>query len=333
MLSISNVDKKISYIYLKFYAIAMILFIGFRYKVGGDWYSYLFLFDVIKDLSFFQSLLITDPGYGFINWLSDLLNYDIYFVNFICAIIFVYGLTSLCLALPSPWLAMIVSLPYLVTVVAMGYSRQAVAIGFVMLAFASILNKNYKKFIIMILLASLFHKTAIFLFLFYPMARNKINITKLLLTYGVLFLIVFSLLFDKLIGMWGLYVEQGMESGGSLIRILINMIPAIFFLVFHKRWKTKYPNSYLFILSLSICSVIFFPLQFVLSTTIDRLALYFIPMQMIIFSMGIFLLHETYRILMLMAVIVLYTIMYIYWLHFSFYANCCWIPYNNIIFN
>ncbi len=64
--------------------------IGLRHEVGGDWYSYLFRFDQIKnwglDLSL-ENIITKDIGYDFINWLSAKAGLGIYGANFLCTYI------------------------------------------------------------------------------------------------------------------------------------------------------------------------------------------------------------------------------------------------------
>src|SRR5690606_36337681 len=109
--------------------------IGFRHQVGGDWSAYASMFVSISYMDFASAFWRSDPGYALINWLVAQVGGGIHLVNFICALIFVWGLGTLCACQPQPWMALLVSIPYLVTVVAMGYTRHSVAIGLLMLAF------------------------------------------------------------------------------------------------------------------------------------------------------------------------------------------------------
>ena len=48
--------------------LALIIFIGFRDEVGGDWGSYLRHFEFINFYSVLEVLKRSDPGYYIINW-------------------------------------------------------------------------------------------------------------------------------------------------------------------------------------------------------------------------------------------------------------------------
>ena len=115
------------------YGALLILIIGLRHEVGGDWSNYIENYAGLESLSFSnalqQPMVVQDLGYGVVYWFS--LNYlnGIYATNLVCAAIFVAGLLRVCKNMPLPWLALAVSIPYLVIVVATGYTRQAAANG------------------------------------------------------------------------------------------------------------------------------------------------------------------------------------------------------------
>ena len=65
--------------------------------------------------------------------------------------IFAIGLVVFCRNLPRPWLALAVAVPYLVIVVAMGYSRQGVALGLAMLGLVALGKKGTGWFVFWVL--------------------------------------------------------------------------------------------------------------------------------------------------------------------------------------
>ena len=76
-----------------FFVIFLSIFIGLRHQVGGDWSSYEVYFDLLsyKDLDEIFDVR-HDMGYAGLNWFVSKIGYDIYLVNFICALIFSIGL-------------------------------------------------------------------------------------------------------------------------------------------------------------------------------------------------------------------------------------------------
>src|SRR5690606_24408585 len=83
----------------------LIICIGLRYEVGGDWFNYLGHLDEARDQSWFSLITRSDPGYTLLNGLSLELGWDSYGVNTIAAIVFTCGLIAFCRRLPKPWLA------------------------------------------------------------------------------------------------------------------------------------------------------------------------------------------------------------------------------------
>lgn len=327
--TIADRDRILHNIFIKAYLLFLFLFVGLRYQIGGDWYSYIFLFDSIRSLPLLDSLSLTDPGYAIVNKIS----YNVYIVNLICAFIFFWGVGSFCLRQYRPWIGLMVAFPYLILVVSMGYTRQSAAIGFAFLAFISLLDKKSKKYILYVLLGAAFHKTAIVLLLFYPITKNEIKVRNVIYISIALFGLIFLFLFDRIMASWQLYIEDGMDSGGGLVRVIVGAIPAFIFLFYRKKWRCNYPESYFFMIILSVISVFFIPLQFIASTFVDRFALYFIVLQVLLYSNLARIFNFHYRMLLEIFTLTFYFVFLIYWLSFSYYAQCCWLPYNNIIYS
>lgn len=267
-----------------FFYVFIVLMIGFRQEVGGDWWAYL------EDVEYMrgepvETIIGGDPAFELLNWIGANIGGGVYFTNLISAAIFSWGLFAFCRTQPRPWLALLIAIPYLVTVVSMVYPRQSVAIGLAMLAIVHLTNGRSAYFFSIVFIAALFHKSAIILTLlviFIDTQRLWIKIIALALF--ALCLLVLQLLgtYDYL---YSNYVVTQYEATGASIRIIMNVIPALLFLAFEKRflltksmdifWKWM---SWLVLLFIPL--LIFFPS----SNVIDRLALYMIPLQLVVIS-------------------------------------------------
>jgi len=142
-------------------ALVLVLAIGLRLEVGGDWYVYLRLFRGLQTAELGTVLGNSDPAYSLVSWTVAQLGLRIWAVNLVCAAIFTYGLISLARLQPNPWLALLVSVPYLVIVVAMGYTRQSAALGLLMVALSHQVRGNPLRMIVSLLIAAAFHKSAV----------------------------------------------------------------------------------------------------------------------------------------------------------------------------
>ena len=136
----------------------LVLIIGLRHQVGGDWPRYLDHVNALKNASIGDALQQKEPAVGLLNLLAANSGMGVYFSNTVCAVIFAWGLTAFCQAQPRPWLALVVAIPYLVTVVAMGYTSQGVAIGLAMRALVALNRGSVVRFVFLVGLAATFHK-------------------------------------------------------------------------------------------------------------------------------------------------------------------------------
>ena len=153
--------------------------------------------------------------------------------------IFSYGLALFCRNLPRPLLALAVSVPYLVIVVSMGYSRQAVAIGLAMIGLVYLGRGKRIRFSFYIFLAATMHKSAILLLPIAVLASSRNRIFSFI-WFGILvasFFLVF--LADTISIIYSNYTnfeDPASQSDGAFIRLAMNIVPSLLFLLFYKRF-------------------------------------------------------------------------------------------------
>ncbi|EJB8349322.1 EpsG family protein [Vibrio cholerae] len=330
--TISQTDRQLGHIFFKTVLFLIFVLIGLRHHVGGDWVNYQALFDGLRYQGIVQALNATDPAYGFFNWLAHQLGLTVHFVNLLCALLFTWGLGYFCLKQPQPWLALLIAIPYLITAVAMGYTRQAVAVGISMAALIALVELRPWRFVGLILCAALFHKSAVILFVLFPVAMPHLQLGRLfvigLFTSGLGLVLVL----ERLGGMWDLYVSQGMESEGGLVRVLLNAVPAICFLLFKDQWQQRWPSTYKLTLWLSVMALVLLPLQFLASTAVDRISLYLMPLQLLVLGRLPLLFQWKMQYVFCYGLVLAYSAVYLIWLNFSYWAQATWIPYNNLLF-
>mgnify|MGYP000055709251 FL=1 len=265
--------------------LVLTIMIGFRYEVGGDWENYFrFLFDA-NNLSFADLVTKRDPGYWALNVLSVRLDLGITGVNTLGALIFSIGLVLFCRNLPRPWLALTCAIPYLVTVVAMGYTRQAIALGLVMVGFVMLSRSRFAAFVVWVLLGALFHNSAVLMIPLAALTISKNRFLNVALVSVAAYLGYTVLLADSASRLVQNYTDENMQSSGAFIRLAMNALPAVLFLLYHKKFMITPSEKKLWtIISLISVSIFFafFPTN--LSTALDRVALYFIPLQLIVFA-------------------------------------------------
>lgn len=268
------------------YAIIFVLLVGLRHDVGGDWGNYVLAVEWAEHMSLFEYLAEGwDPGYAALNWMAAQLGLGVYFVNVVCAVFFWTALVRFARERTSPWLAITVAIPYLITVVLMGYSRQGVAIGFVLLALTALEHKKLPRFFAWILVAALFHKTAVILAPIAMFSTARGRWSRLFWTTCFTALAAGLFLAERVETMYADYTTSSYESSGAMVRIATNALPALIYLAFRKRFivtdAARVTWTFMALSSLVFVPLLFAPLS---STILDRLALYWIPLQLFVLS-------------------------------------------------
>jgi hypothetical protein len=264
----------------RFIFLILVLMIGLRHEVGGDWAAYILNMENPEEFSEYA-----DPANQLLFWLGRKTGGGIYLVNLISAVFFSWGLVVFCRDQPRPWLALTVAVPYLITVVAMGYTRQGIAIGLAMLAIVSLGRGSTLKFIFFITLAATFHKSAVILAPLAVLANTKRRIETFLWVGVTAFLLFWLLLREALDNLISGYIGDEYQSSGAAIRVAMNAVPAVLFLLFRSRFQLrKEQQSFWTWMSLSALLLVAALQISPSSTAVDRVALYWIPLQLFVLS-------------------------------------------------
>ena len=318
----SSFEWQVMYVFL-------VLMIGLRHETGGDWVQYSQLLDSYAEPDADAKFLFQDPAFVLLYVLGARSGLGLYLVNFLSAIIFSWGLLVFCRSQPRPWLALVVAVPYLITVVAIGYTRQGAAIGIAMVAMVALSQGSTRRFMFWIAIAALFHKSAILLV---PMAVVAGTERRLITAFWVVVggLTLFVLLLQEAASfLVAGYIDAGYQSSGASIRITMNVVPAVIFLLFRKRFDLS-RESHSFWTWMSWGALLFVGLLLVSpsSTAVDRVALYWIPLQVFVFSrvpsaLGV---REGKNALLVYAVVVYCAAVHFVWLTYAETAFA-WLPY------
>lgn len=310
------------------------LVIGLRVEVGGDWGSYIGYVESIRYYSFLEVFTLGDPGYQMVNWLSAKVGVHIWGVNLFCGLVFSLGLAIFSRSLPRPWLAMTVAVPYLITVVGMGYTRQGVALGFAMLGFVALGRRRTFWFVFWVLLGATFHKSAVLLLPIAALANTRNRYITAAWVGVATVIAYFVLLQDDVDALYQNYVVAEYQSQGALIRTAMNAVPALLLLVWYRRFPLAQGEGPLWrwfaIISLALVVVL---LGTPASTAVDRVALYMLPLQLVVFSYfpEVWSRRPETRAVLVLAVVAYYALVHFVWLNFASHAFA-WLPYRNVLF-
>lgn len=168
--------------------------------------------------------------------------------------------------------------------------RQTLAMGFIFLSYFYLRDKKLIKFIILVLVASLFHSTALIFLIAYPLARRKFGVIHILLFVvtvvavvlfeGQIRTLIFVTLEDSYLGGYATK-ETGLNLTGFLIQGVLFLIA----LSYYSKTLKTYSQS-IAIYNLAFLGLIF---QFsaVMIAEMFRISMYFSFFNIILFPMAI----------------------------------------------
>lgn len=267
-------------------SVLAVLMIGFRYKVGSDWEPYRLIFWEIRFSSLGDAILRSDPSYGLLNWLVRRVGLDLWAVNLVCGAIFMVGLHRFARRQSSPWLVMAAAVPYLIIVVGMGYNRQATALGLALLALNAIQIRKFGWFLGFMLLAATFHRSSLLLLPIVALSYSQNRLlTGLLaaLTTGIGYFFIVAPEVDTYISRYSGAEQGAIESQGTVVRVLMNVLPAVLFFGFRSHFPahgeyTKIWRNFSLIALVSLAALVYFGNN----TAVDRLSIYLVPLQLFV---------------------------------------------------
>lgn len=166
--------------------------------------------------------------------------------------------------------------------------RQSIAMCLCLWALDCLKRKKWVKTILLILLASTFHASALVFFIVFPLSKLKINLKSfvMVLVGATVAVVLLPYLFE-LVNLWvndDYGVGQGAESGG-VVAILIYVVIIVFGLLFGNKSEKFFP-LYIY---LTLVAVICMIMRNTVSTIVERIAHYFAFGQMAVLA------HSTKR--------------------------------------
>ncbi len=215
-------------------SVLFIIFVtSFRFNIGYDWSSYLsFIYPTFNPLNIsrlepLDKLIIGCAGY--LN--QPLIMFSVYaiitYAN-IGILINKYSVSKF------ESLMIYVCLFYLID---LSTIRQAIAVSFVFYGFTFIKQRNFLKYFLVCVVASLFHKSSVIALLFYHLYYAK-PMTIIFIMVGIY--MVMKIVLPKILGsilpLFMFYIEKGgiKDSSGGFQR-LVYLILFIYALVFHRK--------------------------------------------------------------------------------------------------
>lgn len=310
------------------------LLMAFR-QTGGDYLNYVTFTELIEYRNIDFVIKQTEILYGLLNYISVNLGAGIYGVNVVCAIIVLYSLYRFVREEPYPLLSVFVATGYFIIVVAIGYSRQGVAIALLMWGITYLRKGKILPYAAILLLALGFHTSAAIgvpLLMFGVRIRNRpLRLVVSLALVSVALLGVYALFFDTFDTYIRGYVETtGISSSGAVFRIAVSVVAATLFLIYRKRLAVSDQRIWTAVALLTFASL---PLFFVSTTVVDRIGLYLLPLQIIVFGrLPAMISVASRRAFVAVGIVIAYIASFWVWMFVGTFAQKYWLPYENLLF-
>jgi hypothetical protein len=185
---------------------------------------------------------------------------------------------------------------------------------------------------ICIAIAVSFHTSAI---IFAPIfalavARRGVGATLLIACLG---LVLFYDFYEGVLLLVSRYTEETFTATGAVPRLLLNMIPALLYLAFRRRFARNAPELRLWtIFSLLACMAVVLLLFLKSSLIADRLGLYVSPIQIFVLSRlpVVFSSDRRPSLALLCAVLAYSLVVDVVWLTYGTWGPY-WLPYKNFL--
>lgn len=262
--------------------ITLFLFMALRVGVGYDYYAYKAL--ILKQVPDY-ALDRIEPLSRFLMDIAYNTHYQIFFIISSFIIVFFIYRTSIKLS-EDPSFSIIVYILFpLFFLEHLSIVRNGMAIILVLYSLTHLIKKYYISFLFYIIIASLFHKSALIALFFIPaikLENKKWNICFFILSFFIGRFLINIIISSSNIYMEAIqaYILNGHLDGGSIMTILINIIGIINLLKWH---QVEVYGKNVYLLSIINWGVCIFNMFSVEATLSFRLSSYFLIFEIIMF--------------------------------------------------
>lgn len=325
--------------FFHFVALILICFVvGFRYNVGVDWEGYKDFYEIlISDKSMTFQDNSWEWGYFMINKLLANLNVGYTIMFFTIAIISWYFIFK---SVPSMLLPLVIFFLFTDEFFfwSMNGVRQFVCLGIFIYSIKYLIRRNFKYYLLLIVFASLFHISILFVAPLYFIPFQKLYNQKFwfvafiasfffakmpFLIDGVQSLYIYIAEKIPVLSVYQAYFSSGRYEAQELVVGLgyfFRLIITIIIILFSKPVIKKYPQTKIYFVLYFIGAIIFN--LFYMVSLIGRINIYFLIMRPIVLAIIVFYLWENrkYRIVSI-GLVSLYFILYLAAIYNS--SNMC----------
>jgi transmembrane protein EpsG len=294
---------------------ALVLVSGLRRNIG-DTYFYKHIYES-NNFTWEYSLAQREIGFALLQKLLKVFSTDPQILVFVTALI-TNVLIVLVLYKYSRFfeLSIYVYITSGMYIVSMNGIRQYVAAAIIFTATKYLLDGNWKMYMLIILVASTFHQTALILIPIYFIVRRKAWTG---VTFALLFsAIIFTLGFNQLSGLLFSAIEQSDfahyqnfgEGGANVLRVVVQAAPLVFAYLGRERLRRLFPGSD-YIVNMALLGVVFMVVA-TQNWIFARFSIYFGLYSLILISWVIKLVAEKQQRIVYYGILLFYAVYFYY---------------------
>ena len=312
----------------------LFIFSAFRFEVGCDWTGYLYRYFTYASLPVEAILIDPEPLWAAASVFQAEVGLPYPWINVFSSVVFFAGAHIMARRQPDPMAFLILLFPILIINLPMSGIRQATAIGIMFMAFVAFSDRAMIRFVILTIIASGFHTSALVFLLLAPLVTGHYSRGRLLLA-GILAIPGILLLMSGEAGETATsrYVDTGVDAAGAGFRVGLILLTGLFFHAFLRRkWAATYPQDFRIVSVGALMMLAMFALIPVSTVIADRLAYYLIPIQAMMFARVPYLPIRTEKALKIALPYLVLVAMLVVWTTLSSHFNQCYVPYQTWIF-
>lgn len=282
--------RKPNGLFVFFAFISLFLVCGLRWNVGTDYGSYTVIYSANMTKSFLQVISAEEPLFILITWICSRNGYHPEVMFLVCT-----AITTGLMVVSIREYSSIFELGMFLYITDMTYysqfngMRQSMAGAIMFLAFRNLVQGNFKKYLIAIIIASNIHTSAMFFIPVYFLVRLKPWSKRIFFIAGVFFMAfmffpqVMEILSHTVDGRYQMYFNlSGVYSsyGVKPIRVVVAAVPVIISYIFYGNLRNKSADTDILI-NLSFLNLLF---MFIASknVSLSRICMYLAPYNLLL---------------------------------------------------
>lgn len=318
--------------------------VGFRWQTGTDWEPYFLNFENTNSIAdIYYSLDNFERGYSFLVLLVKYL-WNSYTAFLVVHALIYYFLVFSAFKKFSPFIFISLLVFYATTMGVMGSNRQLIALGICLIALRYVATKNALKFFLLVGIAFLFHRSAVFFIVYYFLNRDikqswifAMLILSFIIGKTSIPISLFSIVGDRLggVGSYKVMVYLGNTKNDFESLSILGLLKRVFFIglfIYNYDYLTAKLSYYKLIFNgYFVGLIIYFLFSSSILVLVNRGSLYFTVMETLLISAQFLLIkNKDYEVILLLFLFIV--TIFLFFQSIGGYADL-FLPYKGTVIN